>query len=113
MVLGCYYLTVENEELEDENIVYKDENEAQRAFAAGYISYHSKLSVRINNKIYKTTMGRIIFNNAIKTALAVHDIEHINFVNHVVGKKQLADIVFDNYITHGNKVTSRSHTLEK
>ena len=36
MVLGCYYLTVENEELEDENNIYKDEDEAKRAFDAGY-----------------------------------------------------------------------------
>ncbi len=106
MVLGCYYLTVDNEYLDDKKLIYKDVEEAQRAFDAGYINYHSKLSVRINEKIIKTTMGRIIFNNAIKSGLARHNLSTDEFVNHVVGKKQLANIVFHYYKTHGNKVTS-------
>ena len=106
MVLGCYYLTVDNEYLDDKNLIYKDVEEAQRAFDAGYIKYHTKLAVRIDGKIIKTTMGRIIFNNAIKNALAFHNITTSNFVNFVVGKGQLADIVFYYYQNYGNKVTS-------
>ena len=106
MVLGCYYLTVDNEYYEYQNNIYPSIEEAKRAFDAGYLSYHSKFSVRIDGQIYKTSMGRIIFNLAIIDAHKKHDIEAYEYINKVVGKKQLSDLVYDHYIKYGNKVTS-------
>ncbi len=69
MVLGIYYLTLQKENELGENKTFTDANEAILAYQNNLISLHAKINVRrkINNKskIVKTTVGRIIFNEAI------------------------------------------------
>ena len=73
MVLGTYYLTLEKDGEKGEGSIFKDENEAIMAYYNKYISLHAKIKVRrtkeINGEkksaIVNTTVGRIIFNEAI------------------------------------------------
>ena len=51
-------------------------------------------------------MGRIIFNNSINLALAKFAIHDFEFVNDVVGKKRLSEMIYNFYKTYGNEVTS-------
>ncbi|MCL2343638.1 MAG: DNA-directed RNA polymerase subunit beta' [Firmicutes bacterium] len=73
MVLGIYYLTLEKEGEKGEGKCFKDEHEAILAYDNGVITLHAKIRVRraleINgetrSRVIDTTVGRIIFNEAI------------------------------------------------
>ncbi len=73
MVLGIYYLTLKKEGEKGEGKVFKDDNEAILAYDNDEISLHAEINVRrkmefdgvVESKIVKTTVGRIIFNEAI------------------------------------------------
>ncbi|WP_058485972.1 DNA-directed RNA polymerase subunit beta' [Defluviitalea phaphyphila] len=73
MVLGTYYLTLEKEGELGEGKVFKDENEALLAYDNKVVSLHAKIKVRrtmeidgkVESAIVETTVGRIIFNEAI------------------------------------------------
>ena len=106
MVLGLYYLTVDNPTKKFENKIYVDQDEAKRAFETDCISFHSKIKVKIDDQLVLTTVGRIIFNEAISNELVKFNCEPMPFINYVFGKKQIGDLVYHCYITYGNKITS-------
>ena len=93
MVLGSYYLTLDKDGEPGEGKVFRDVNEAQMAFDAGSITLHSKIKIRmtriIDGKpvpgIYDTTLGKEIFNAPIP--------DEIGFVDKLVGKKVLGQII--------------------
>ncbi|HAQ1389155.1 TPA: DNA-directed RNA polymerase subunit beta' [Enterococcus faecium Ef_aus0087] len=74
MVLGNYYLTMEEEGREGEGMVFRDQNEAVIAWRNGYVHLHSRIGVNPNSLGEKpftewqkertmiTTVGKIIFN---------------------------------------------------
>jgi len=89
MALGCYYLTTIDSHLDIENAedlkFFATENEAMRFQAIGKIKLRQPINVRIGRKIIKTTVGRIIFNQALPTEL--------RFVNGEVKASDLKNIV--------------------
>lgn len=114
MVLGSYYLTIQKDGDKGEGKVFRDANEAVMAYEDGDITLQSKIKVRntkvINGKEYSkilnTSLGRIIFNNAIpqdigfvprNTPEEMLDLE----IDFLVGKKQLSKIVDHCFECHG------------
>jgi DNA-directed RNA polymerase subunit beta' len=89
MALGCYYLTTIDSHMESENPedlkFFATENEAMRFQAIGKIKLRQPINVGIGNKIIKTTVGRIIFNQALPPEL--------KFVNAEVKASDLKNIV--------------------
>ena len=71
MVLGLYYLTImKNPEQEVKGYFYSFED-AISALEAKVITYHDKIVVRDEKgKRIETTVGRILFNEAVRKALA-------------------------------------------
>lgn len=77
MVLGNYYLTMEDADAIGEGKVFKDTDEALMAYRNGYVHLHTRVAVRAsslnnktfteeqNNKLLITTIGKIIFNEII------------------------------------------------
>ncbi|HLQ40061.1 MAG TPA: DNA-directed RNA polymerase subunit beta' [Tetragenococcus sp.] len=75
MVLGNYYLTLEEVGREGEGMIFRDMDEAYAAWKAGYVHLHSRVAVdpnRLGNKpltdfqkdrLMVTTVGKIIFNS--------------------------------------------------
>ena len=106
MVLGLYYLTVDNNSLEETSKVFANVNEVIHAHESHTIEYQTKIYVKIDNKLTKTTLGRIIFNEAINDELRKLNLKDYTFINHVVGKKQVSDLAYDCYLKYGNSVTS-------
>ena len=49
MVLGNYYLTMEEEGREGEGMVFRDQNEAVIAWRNGYVHLHSRIGVNPNS----------------------------------------------------------------
>ena len=137
MVIGCYYLTIVNEngkgggywedsqgnryvenakgvlywKAEGEDWVWKGKNfadpaEAHMAYALGEISLQSPIRVRVErefkgekgSKLIVTTLGRLIFNDALPQSLGFKKRECLEDmfeleVNELAGKKQLSNIV--------------------
>ena len=77
MVLGNYYLTMEEEGAIGEGNIYKDTNELMMAYANGYVTLHSRIALDAkalnnmtfteeqNSKYIITTLGKVIFNGIL------------------------------------------------
>ncbi len=60
IVLGTYYMTRPISGSQGEGKVFADAEEVRSAFDAGIVDLHAKISVRIDNEIVETTVGRIL-----------------------------------------------------
>lgn len=99
MVLGCYYLTVEKEGAKGEGKAFSSFDEAFMAYQNGDLDLHAQIQVRYNGQRINTTVGRLIFNQVIPP--------EVGFINQVVGKKELGQIVDKCYRALGNEGTAR------
>ncbi len=81
MVLGNYYLTMEDEGREGEGMIFKDIDEAVMAYHNGYVHLHSRVGIAVDSmpdkpwkenqlhKILVTTVGKILFNSIIPSEI--------------------------------------------
>ncbi|NLD58221.1 MAG: DNA-directed RNA polymerase subunit beta', partial [Clostridiales bacterium] len=120
MVLGCYYLTILREGAKGEGKFFADVDEALMAYSAGELSLQARCHIRLSRtvdgvehrRIVETTIGRVIFNDAIPQDLGTKPRKTVDDmflleVDEVVGKKQLGRIVDDCYRAHGVTVTAQ------
>jgi DNA-directed RNA polymerase subunit beta' len=127
MVLGCYYLTALKEGAKGEGMVFSTCDEALQALELGRIALHARIFVGIpqhllgNEKIeisaglidrsdlvllknsskayaLETTVGRIIFNEALPDA--------IPYRNEIQDKGSLRDVVAEVYALYGEDKTA-------
>jgi len=87
MVLGLYYLTSERDTSKPRERYYQSPDEALIDYDYSLITLHNMIKVRINKKVMTTTVGRIIFNQALP--------EGYGFVNKEINKKTLISIISD------------------
>lgn len=85
MVLGCYYMTVEKEQELGEGKFFCSPDEAIMAYSFGRLALHAPINVRVKGKMRRTTVGRIIFNEALP--------QDYEYVNTPVSKKELVAIL--------------------
>jgi len=85
MVLGVYYLTSERIKSDGNEKYYPSAEDALRDYDYGFIKLHTPIKVKINDKVIKTTVGRIIFNEALP--------KDFEFINKDVAKKELISII--------------------
>ncbi len=118
MILGAYYLTFEREE-EGTGHCFADKDEAMLAYDAGVVTLHSPIKVRLSKevdgvtkyKLVSTTVGRLIYNEAIPQDLGFVDRSDPEQmfepeINFVVGKKQLGKIIDRCISKHGFTVSA-------
>jgi DNA-directed RNA polymerase subunit beta' len=116
MVLGCFYLTQDRDGLKGEGRVFTDANEALLAYQAGYIELQAKIRVRISdehvydeappakpmmrlpNKPVTTTVGRLIFNEALP--------ERLRFKNYPMRKENLKQVIAECFKEYGRVKTA-------
>ena len=95
MVLGCYYLTLPKEGDKGEGKLFGSIEEGLLAYENKAVSLHAIVNVRHDGKwIKNTTVGRIIFNSIIP--------EGVEFVNELINKKKLTQVVSNTYFLAGN-----------
>ncbi len=99
IVLGCYYLTQEKSGGKGEGKVFSTPNEAILAYESGAVSLHAPIRVRLTHETSpeETTVGRVIFNEAIP--------EELRFINDVADRKVLSSIVSEAYNKLGSTKT--------
>ncbi|MCQ2750022.1 MAG: DNA-directed RNA polymerase subunit beta', partial [Clostridia bacterium] len=126
MVLGSYYLTTERDGMVGEGKIFKDENEAIRAYFDKVVDIEAKIKLRrkvnftsVNKKgeevteevtkIIDTTVGKIIFNEIIPQDLGFVDRTDREKVcdyeiNEQVSKKVLGKIIRKAIQTHDSAI---------
>ena len=120
MVIGCYYLTIVHEGAKGSGRVFSSEDEAIMAYSLGQITLQSPIKVRLTRtfgeetgtKLIDTTLGRLIFNDALPQDLGFVKRECLDDmfkleVDELVGKKQLSKIVDQCFHTQGEHRTAQ------
>jgi DNA-directed RNA polymerase subunit beta' len=71
MVLGIYYLTLDNPKAsKGAGMTFYSFEDALAAYEAGVLELHAKIIVRDENgQLIETTAGRIIFNKAVRQSV--------------------------------------------
>ncbi len=106
MILGSYYLTMEEEGEPGEGSRYRDFNEAMCAYRNGVLGLHAKIYVRVfkeidgemKSSVIHTTLGRLIYNKPLPQNLGFVDRSKPENqfkleVEFVIKKKQLGQII--------------------
>ncbi|MFO8101523.1 MAG: DNA-directed RNA polymerase subunit beta' [Dehalococcoidia bacterium] len=91
MVLGSYYMTMIKPDAKGEGMTFADPDDARLAYDMGIIEVGAQINVRDphGGEPLKTTVGRIIFNEALP--------EELGFQNEVIDKKKLKKITSECY----------------
>ena len=101
MILGCRYLSMTEDGKPGEGTTFSDYDEAMTAYQDDEVALHTKVKIRVKhngqNKIIETTMGRIIFNHILPSGF--------RFVNDILNKKKVANIVSECYKKFGHRET--------
>src|SRR4051794_31945825 len=116
MVLGCFYLTQDRPNKKGEGRVFTDTTEALLAYQHGVVELQALIKVRLgdtdvfdepppakatmraNGKPITTTVGRIIFNNALP--------ERLRFKNYAMKKENLKQVIGECFKEYGRVKTA-------
>ena len=97
MTLGCYYLTKALPGKEEKIPAFSDIEEVLLVWNHRLLGVRAPVKVRINGEIITTTLGRVLFNQALP--------DELGFVNEEVSKKKLSEIVMRCYSVVGHERT--------
>ena len=115
MVLGCFYLTQDRPGKKGEGRIFTDPTEAMIAYEQGIIDLQAQVKVRLDDaevfdapppappivragkKLVQTTVGRIIFNEALP--------ERLRFKNYSMKKENLKQVIADCFKEYGRAKT--------
>ena len=101
IVWGTYYITSIEKNYEDKKVeemkYFWDEDEAKLAYESNCIGLHEAINVKYNGVMLKTTVGRLIFNSLLP--------EKLKYINDVVGKGKLKDLIRDCLRIYGEEET--------
>src|SRR5579872_4538137 len=116
MVLGCFYLTQERPDKRGEGRTFTDSTEALLAYHHGVVDLQAPIQVRLGNldvydqsppakpvfygsdKLVKTTVGRIIFNEALP--------ERLRYRNYAMKKENLKQVIAECFKEYGRAKTA-------
>ncbi|MCX6797802.1 MAG: hypothetical protein NTX66_01100 [Candidatus Falkowbacteria bacterium] len=102
IVWGTYYMTLEDKKTVDktdqELRSFYGEDEALLAYESNCIDLHEPIRIKFNNgDLIRTTVGRVIFNLILP--------EKLRYINDVVGKSKLKDLIKDCLHVYGEEAT--------
>jgi len=97
IILGCYYLTQKREGAPGSQKCFGDSAEARLAYEMGKLDLHADIRVRVDGGLMDTTVGRLIFNEALPPKL--------RYVSRVVDEKELSRLVRQCYLHYGTART--------
>ncbi len=106
MVLGLYYITKPRKNVKGEGLTFYSPEEVRIAYNEKKVDIHAVIKVRIEliedgklvNKILETTVGRVMVNEFVP--------KEVGFINEVLTKKSLRDIIGNILKKCGTSVTA-------
>jgi len=112
MVLGVYYLTMQENKDYERARVFADSTEVELAYRLGQVKLHENVRVRVETwyddkgirqsastiKIVDTTVGRAIFNQILPS--------EVQYVNQVQEKGSVKNLIADVYEICGEDITT-------
>ncbi len=112
MVLGLYYITkarksTKEHPVKGEGMIFYSPEEVRIAYNEKRVDLHAIIKVKVDvkedgelvNKLIETTVGRVLFNEKVP--------EGYGFINQLLTKKALRDIISDVLKATGNAVTAQ------
>ncbi len=99
MVFGCYYLTAIETGRQGEGKVLSSPEEAILAWQQQIVYLRSPIHVRIDGQMVETTVGRVLFNEALP--------EGIEYQNDTMDAKKLKRLIAQSYRDFGHEPTSQ------
>ncbi len=114
MVLGTYYMTLEEGKTNGTGMIFSDYDEMIIAHESGQVGLHARVRVRVTSedgvsKLVESTVGRFIFNKHIPQDLGFVDRSIDKFsleIDKVADKKVIAKIVTNSFKVHGYAETA-------
>ncbi|MFP4662104.1 MAG: DNA-directed RNA polymerase subunit beta' [Halanaerobiales bacterium] len=100
MVLGIFYLTTIADGEKGEGKIFASTDEAIKAYDTNKISLQARIKVRIDGKLIETSVGRVIFNEALP--------EGRDYINEQIDKGRIGEVVSDLQEAFGNSETAKS-----
>jgi DNA-directed RNA polymerase subunit beta' len=98
IVLGIYYLTKRRTGVKGEGMIFSSSDEVLIAYHDGRIALHAPIQMRFNGTMIETTVGRVVFNEIVP--------QEIRFVNELLTKKAIEELVARAYNKLGNLATA-------
>ena len=99
IVLGIYYMTRSREGRKGEGKLFSNFEEVRIAFDAGEVELQSVIRVRVNGKAVETTTGRVLLYEIVPREVS------FDYVNKIMKKKDLAELIDVAYRSCGQKAT--------
>ncbi|MGE5252882.1 MAG: DNA-directed RNA polymerase subunit beta', partial [Planctomycetaceae bacterium] len=103
IVLGLYYMTREKPFVKGEGRIFSSPEEVRMAYDAGEVDLQAAVKVRLgtngSRELVSTTVGRILLREIVPPEIP------FSFVNRVMNKKELANLIDQCYRYAGNKKT--------
>ena len=101
IVWGIYYVTLAEKGYEaktpEEMKRFHNYDEAKISYDNKKIDLHEAILAKVDGKLIKTTMGRLIFNTLVP--------EKLRFINEVVGKGKIRDLIRESLRVYGEEET--------
>jgi len=98
IVLGIYYLTKRKTGVIGEGMNFSSPEEVMIAYNDGRAALHAPIKVRFRGELVDTTVGRVLFNDILP--------EELKFINVLLTKKAIEDLVASAYNKLGNRRTA-------
>lgn len=99
IVLGLYYMTRERPFAKGEGKIFASPEEVLSAFEEHVVDLQAKVKVRIDGKMWDTTVGRVLVHDIFPAGLG------FEYVNRVLNKKELGKLIDLCFRFCGNKAT--------
>lgn len=99
MVLGLYFMTKVRCGALGEGLIFSGIEEVVFAFQAGQASLHARITVKLDNNLVETTVGRILLFEALPAEA------QFEWINKIMKKGDLVKLVETIYYTFGSQAT--------
>jgi len=100
MVIGIYYLTLAKESKPVYKRIFDDPNIVELLYEKNELQLHDRIKFIFRGEVLETTVGRVIFNTKFREDVFDEDDDY-PFINEVVPKKKLEQIVSEFYDRYG------------
>jgi DNA-directed RNA polymerase subunit beta' len=99
IVLGAYYMTRERAGVPGAGMKFATEEEVIVAYSAEVLGIHAPISVLIDGEMVETTTGRVLMHEVVPDKIP------FEYVNQVMDKKALGELIDQCYRRMGTKAT--------